>query len=168
MRLSQRYSCLHEVWRGNLILKILSYEKPSSIWELNYRAQLWGANKFTGKMVLILQREEWISLFGHGTFQCYVFMLSTWFVRTWRNGLFHKTWRHLLFAQQLEANLMLGLWWTSLKLIVITFARGVRAVIVSGVLAIWAHKHAGKHMVSANNSSVQFSNSRAVFESPYL
>ena len=41
-------------------------------------------------------------------------------------------------------------------------------MIVSGVLAILAHKHAGKHMVSVNNSSVQFSNSRAVFESPYL
>ena len=113
--MSQRYSCLHEVWRGNLILKIWSYKNPSNIWELNYRAQLWGANKFTGKMVLILQREEWISLFGHGTFQCYVFMLSTRFVRTWRNGLFHKTWRHLLFDQQLEAYLMLGLWWTCLR-----------------------------------------------------
>ena len=30
---------------------------------------MWGANKLTGKMVLISQREERISLFGHGTFQ---------------------------------------------------------------------------------------------------
>ena len=41
-----------------------------------------GANKLTGKMELVLVRNEWISLFSHGTFQRYVFMLSTWFFRT--------------------------------------------------------------------------------------
>ena len=36
---------------------------PARWWTtLNYRAQIWGANKLTGKMVLILQQEEWISL----------------------------------------------------------------------------------------------------------
>ena len=29
---------------------------------------------------------------------------------------------------------------------------------LKGVLAIWAHKHAGRHMVSVNNCSLQFSN----------
>ena len=33
MRLSQRCSCLHWVWRGNLILTILSCENTSNIWE---------------------------------------------------------------------------------------------------------------------------------------
>ena len=84
MRLRQRRSYLHKVWHGNLILKTLSCENPSNIWELNYRAQMWGANKLTGKVVLILQWEEWISLFGRGTFQRYIFMFSTRFVRTWR------------------------------------------------------------------------------------
>ena len=73
-----------------------------------------GAKKLTGKMVLILLREEWISLFGHGTFQRFVFMLSTRFVRTLRNGFSHKTWSHFLIAQNLEAYLMLGLRWTCL------------------------------------------------------
>ena len=31
-----------------------------------------GTNKLTGKMELVLLRYEWISLFGHGTFQRYV------------------------------------------------------------------------------------------------
>ena len=35
--------------------------------------------------------------------------LSTRFVRTSGNGLSHKTWSHFLFAQHLEAYLMLGL-----------------------------------------------------------
>ena len=80
MRLSQRCLCLHKVWRGNLT--ILSCENPSNIWELNYEPKLGGANKLTGKMELVLVRNEWISLFSHGTFQRYVFMLSTWFFRT--------------------------------------------------------------------------------------
>ena len=38
-------------------------EMPPPSWAtLNYRALIWGANKLTGKMVLILQQEEWISL----------------------------------------------------------------------------------------------------------
>ena len=82
MRLSQRCLCLHEVWRGNLILTILSCENLSNIWELNYEPKMCGANKLTGKMELVLVRNEWISLFSHGTFQRYVFMLSTWFFRT--------------------------------------------------------------------------------------
>ena len=72
-------------------------------------------NKLTGKMEVVLLRKEWISLFSHGTFQHYVFMLSTRFVRTSGNGLSHKTWSHFLFAQHLEAHLLLGLWWISLR-----------------------------------------------------
>ena len=34
-----------------------------------------GANKLTGKMELVLLPNEWTSLFSHGTFQRYVFML---------------------------------------------------------------------------------------------
>ena len=100
--------------RGNLILKILSCENPSNIWELKYRAQMWGANKPTGKMVLILQWER-ISSFDHGTFQRCVFIFYTRYVWTWRNCLSHKTWSHFLFAQHLEAYLMLGLWWKCLR-----------------------------------------------------
>ena len=37
---------------------------------------MWDANKLTGKMDLVLLRDKWISLFGHSTFQRYVFMLS--------------------------------------------------------------------------------------------
>ena len=137
-----------------------------------------GANRLTGKMVLILPREEWISLFGHGTFQRYVIMLSTRFVRTSRNGLSHRTWSHFLFAWHLEAYLMLGLWWTCLpqdkyflcwklknqylKLIVITFCKqrpSCDRAIKLGLPAIWSHKHAGKHMVSVNNCCLQLSNS---------
>ena len=137
-----------------------------------------GANRLTGKMVLILPREEWISLFGHGTFQRYVIMLSTRFVRTSRNGLSHRTWSHFLFAWHLEAYLMLRLWWTCLlhdkyflcwklknqylKLIVITFCKkrpSCDRAIKLGLPAIWSHKHAGKHMVSVNNCCLQLSNS---------
>ena len=35
-------------------------------------------------------------------------------------------------------------------------------------LAIWAHKYVRKHMVIVDNCCLQFSNSRAVFESPFL
>ena len=115
MRLSQRCLCLHEVWRGNLILTILSCENLSNIWELNYEPKMCGANKLTGKMELVLVRNEWISLFSHGTFQRYVFMLSTRFVRTSGNGLSHKTWSDFLFAQYVEAYLLLGLSWTRLR-----------------------------------------------------
>ena len=45
-----------------------------------------GANKLTGKKELVLMQNEWILLFNHGTFQYYVFMLSTRFVRTSGNG----------------------------------------------------------------------------------
>ena len=86
MRLSQRCPCLHQSWRGNLILKILSCENPSNIWESNYGPQMCGANKLTGKMELVLQLNEWTSLLSHGTFQRYVFMLSTRFVRTSGNN----------------------------------------------------------------------------------
>ena len=63
-------------------------------------------HKLTGKMVLVLQREVGVSLFGHDTFQRYVFMLSTRFVQTSGNGLSHKTRSHFLFAQHLEAYLI--------------------------------------------------------------
>ena len=51
-----------------MILKILLRENPSNIWELIYLAQMCGANKLNGRRVLILLREDWISLFGRGTF----------------------------------------------------------------------------------------------------
>ena len=38
MRLSQRCSCLHQVWCGNLILTVLSCENPWRIWELRVRS----------------------------------------------------------------------------------------------------------------------------------
>ena len=74
-----------------------------------------GENKLNGKVVSILLQEEWISLLGHGNFQRYVFMLSTPFVRTSRNGSSHKTWSNFRFARHLEAHLMIGLWWTCLR-----------------------------------------------------
>ena len=47
-----------------------------------------GANKLTGKLEVVLQQDEWISLFGCRTFkQRYVFMLSTQFVRASGNGV---------------------------------------------------------------------------------
>ena len=47
-----------------------------------------GANKLTGKLEVVLKRDEWISLFGRRTFkQRYVFMLSTRFVRASGNGV---------------------------------------------------------------------------------
>ena len=49
------------------------------------------------------------------TFQRYVFMLYTRFVRTSGNGLSHKTWSHFLFAQHLKAYLMHEYWWTCLR-----------------------------------------------------
>ena len=103
--------------------------------------QMCGANKHKGKMVLVLLREEWISLLGHGTFHRYVFMLSNRVVRTSGNGLSRKTWSHFIFAQHLEAYLInvrvcctfwrydnfFSLDWKlknqSLKLIVITFCK---------------------------------------------
>ena len=51
-----------------MILKILLRENPSNIWELIYLAQMCGANKLNGRRVLILLREDWISLFGRATF----------------------------------------------------------------------------------------------------
>ena len=61
-------------------------------------------------MDLVLLQEKWSSLFGHGTFQRYVFMFSTGFVRTLGNGLSHKKWSHFLVAY-----LLLELWWTCLR-----------------------------------------------------
>ena len=125
-------------------------------------------------MELVVVRNKWISLFIHGTFQCYIFMLSTRFFWSSRNDfnclikhggtfsslnisrrtycsscsaeyvnfivyswyfsvlyfhafysillkfkkwfqLSHKTWRHFLFAQHLEAYLLLELLWTCLR-----------------------------------------------------
>ena len=59
----------------------------------------------------------------------------------------------------------------SLKSIVITFCKkrlSCDRVIKRGLANIWAHKHAAKRMVSVNNCCLQFLNSRAVFESPFL
>ena len=121
---SQRCSCLHYVWHGNLILTILSCENPSNIMELNYRPQLCWSNKLTGKMVLVLLREEWISLFGRDTIQRYVFMLSTRLVRTSRNGLYRKMWSHFFLPHACDTKIFSLCWKQmnqSLKLIVIIF-----------------------------------------------
>ena len=67
------------------------------------------ANKLTGNMELVLLRDECISFFSRGTFQRYVFMLSTRFVQSSENVLSHKTWSHFVFPQYLEAYLLLGL-----------------------------------------------------------
>ena len=84
-----------------------------TIYILQWTRQTCGLKKLTGKMEMMLQRNEWISLIGCRTFQRYVFMLSTRFVRT--SGIVcHKIWSHFLFAQHLEAYLPLGLWWTCL------------------------------------------------------
>ena len=79
-------------------------------------AQRCGANKLATKMELVLLLNEWTTLFSHGTFQCYVFMLSTRFVRTSGNN-FNCLTKHLaaLFFQHLEAYLLHGLWWTCLQ-----------------------------------------------------
>ena len=45
-----------------------------------------GANKLATKVELVLLLNEWTTLFSHGTFQRYVFMLSTRFVRTSGNN----------------------------------------------------------------------------------
>ena len=122
-------------------------------------------------MRLVLLREEWISLFGHGP----VFMLSTRFVRTSGNSLSHKTWIHFLFAQHLKAYLMLGLWETCLRYDnfflmleteesiseidghhILQEASELRSLTeLNGVLAIWAHKHAGNYVVCVNNFCLQ-------------
>ena len=73
-------------------------------------------------------------MFGHGTIQRYVFMLSTRLIRTSGNGLSRKMWSRFLFPQHLEASydehacettIFFSLCWKlknqSLKLIVITF-----------------------------------------------
>ena len=115
MRSSQRWSCLHWVWCGNLILTILSCENPSNIWELKYGPQMCGANKLTGEVELVLLRNEWISLFSYGTFQRYVFMFST---RTSGNGFNCLTKHGATFSLlniSVEAYVMLGLWWTCLR-----------------------------------------------------
>ena len=49
-------------------------------------AQRCGANKLATKMELVVLLNEWTTLFSHDTFQCYVFMLSTRFVRTTGNN----------------------------------------------------------------------------------
>ena len=54
--------------------------------------------------MLIQLREEWISMFGRGTIQRYVFMLSTRLIRTSGNGLSRKMWSRFLFPQHLEAS----------------------------------------------------------------
>ena len=69
-----------------LILTMLSCENPSNIWEFNYLPPMCGASEIAGKMELVLLLNEWISLFSHGTFQRYVFMLSVRFVRTSGNN----------------------------------------------------------------------------------
>ena len=69
-----------------LILTMLSCENPSNIWELNYRPSICGANKLAIKMELVLLPNEWTSLFSHGNFQRYVFMLSARFVQTSGNN----------------------------------------------------------------------------------
>ena len=43
-----------------LILTISSCENPSNIWESNYGPQMYGANELTGRMEMVLQRDEWI------------------------------------------------------------------------------------------------------------
>ena len=63
------------------------------------------SNKLTGKMVLVLLREEWISLFGRGTIQRYVFMLSTRLVRTSRNGLYRKMWSHFFLPHACDTKI---------------------------------------------------------------
>ena len=40
---------------------------------MNYGLPMCGVNKLMGKMELVLLRDEWISLFSHGTFQRYSF-----------------------------------------------------------------------------------------------
>ena len=76
---------------------------------MNYGLPMCGVNKLMGKMELVLLRDEWISLFSHGTFQRHVFVLSTRFVRTSGNSLSQKKLSRFLFAQHLEANLLLWL-----------------------------------------------------------
>ena len=67
-------------------MTLLSCEDPSNIWELKCGPQICGANKLAGKLELVLLLNEWTSLFSHGTFQRYVFMLSTRFLRTSGNN----------------------------------------------------------------------------------
>ena len=153
-----------------MILTTLSSENPSNI-----EPQMCGTNKLTGKMELVLLRDKWIPLFGYGTFQRYVFMLSTRFVWTSGNSLNCLTKHGATFSSLYIARrtywcsgcdehacdtIVLSLCWKlmnqSLKLMVITFCRK-RPSSVIGFLAIWAHKHAGKHMFSVNNCCLHFS-----------
>ena len=164
-----------------MIFTIWSCENPSNIWELNCGPQIGGVNKLTGKMDLALLLDKWISLFSQGTFQFSVLCFRA-FVRTSGNGL-----SHIQNVEPLSLCSTYYAWWTclrydnffswcwklknqSLKLVAITFNRSVRAVIVklNGVLTIWAHEHAGRHMASINYCCFHFSTSRAVFESPFL
>ena len=106
-------------WVSNVHVYIKS---DAVIWFRQYchlktrqRTAKYGANKLTVKVELVLLREKWILFFDQGTFWRHVFMLSTRFVRTSENGLSHKTWSYFLFAQHIEAYLMLGLWWSRLR-----------------------------------------------------
>ena len=87
---------------GNHFTFLQSCENPSNIWEINYGPQTCGANKLTGKMELVLQLNEWTSLPSHGTFQRYVFMLSTRFVRTSGNN-FNCLTKHLATLSSLSS-----------------------------------------------------------------
>ena len=156
--------------------------------QLNYGPQICGANKLAGEMELVPLRNEWTLLFSHGTFQRYVFMLSTRFVRTSGNN-FNCLTKHGATLSSLNISrrtycsgcdehacdtIIFFRWKLKnqyLKSIVITFCKkrlSCDRVIKRGLANIWAHKHAAKRMVSVNNCCLQFFNSRAVFESPFL
>ena len=91
MRLSQLCSCLHKSDELFDYDKIVMWD-PSSIWELTYGPQMFGAHKWGMNFIVWLRY--------------YVFMLSTRFIRTSANSLSHKTWNHFLFAQHLETYLL--------------------------------------------------------------
>ena len=114
MSLNKRCPCLHQVWRGNL-LTILSCENPSNIWELNYGRKCVGVNQTHGWSG-VSSTAEWMNFIVKSWYfsaLCFHVLFLEMF-RKWFQ-LSHKTWSHFLFAQHLEAYVMLGLWWTCLR-----------------------------------------------------
>ena len=149
----------------------------------NYGPQICSANKLAGKMELVLLLNEWTSLFIRGTFQRYVFMLSTRLVRPSGNN-FNCLTKHGATLSSLNISrrtycsgydehacdtIFFPECWKlknrSLKSMVITFCKKHLSCdrVIKRSLGIWAHKYAGKHMVSVNNCCLQLFNSRVVF-----
>ena len=132
LRLSQWCSCLHLVWRGNLILTILSCENPSNIWESKYGPQMCGANKLTDKMSEAgwVNLIVWFSYFSALCFHAFYSIRSharKWFVSQNMEPLSLRSTIRGVMMNMLAIRYFFSLSWKlknqSLKLVVITFCK---------------------------------------------